>query len=241
MACFNNGAIITMAGSASCFVCKTNLESYESVVSLWAAQNVNPSSNANGFVSEPWLCHHGCFICSVCSSTLGEKSQAYSVSIDKKLFCSKHYYCQNSEDGALIKALNDFKTRSLALKATLENGESTENGFEGKGEISTYNNCSCSQPKFVQQVKGYRVECFEKDCPRRDSFTKSYEHRFRNCCDLGSSRVSGHVTSVAPEEFYREFFYGVKHWNYCAKEDDVGTVLFTLKPESSPQSKAYFR
>ena len=222
-----------MAGSASCFVCKSNLGSHENVVSLWSAQNVNPPSDASGFISEPWLCHHDCFICSVCSSTLEEKSRAYSVSIDKKLFCSKHYCYQNSEDGLLIQALNEFKSKSLALKARLEKGSPEYNE-----EISR---CSCSEPKFVQLVKGYHVECSEKDCPRRDSFTKYYQHRFGSYCDLGSSMVSGHATSLAPEEFYREFFYGIKHWNYCAKDQDVGVILFSIKPESSPQSKAYFR
>ena len=231
-----------MSGTTTCFVCKSSLESYENVVSLWSAQRVNPSSNANGFASEPWLCHHSCFICSVCSLTLEEKTHTYSVSIDKKLVCSKHYCCQNSKDRALIQALNDFKARSLALKATLEKTEASENGFENKEGISSYN-CSCREPKFVKIVTGYvyRVECIEKDCPMRDFFTKKYEHRFKNYCDFGSSRVSGHVTSVAPEEFYRQFFYGVKHWNYCVKEDDVGAILVTMKPESIPQSKGYFR
>ena len=229
-----------MAVSTVCFVCKSNLESYENVVSLWSAQNVNPPSNTNGFTKEPWLCHHDCFICSVCSSTLEEKSPAYSVSIDRKLFCSKHYYFQNSEDGSLIQALNDFKARSLALKAALEKSESTENCFENKGGTPECN-CGCTEPKYVKLVTGYRIECSDKACPNRGFFAKSYDHRFKNYCDLGSYRVSGHVTSVAPEEFYREFFYGVKHWNYCAKEDDVGAILITLKPESSPQSKDYFR
>lgn len=229
-----------MAGSTACFVCESNLESYENVVSLWSAQNVNPPSNTNGFTSEPWLCHHDCFVCSVCNSSLAEKSSAYSVSIDKKLFCSKHHYFQNSEDGSLIQALNDFKARSLALKAALENNESTENCFENEGEPPKCN-CGCSEPKYVKLVTGYRVECTNKDCPKRISFAKSYDHRFKSYCDLGSYRVSGHVTSVAPEEFYREFFYGVKHWSYCAKEDDIGAILITLKPESSPQSKDYFR
>lgn len=232
-----------MAGSVTCFVCKSKLETFENVVSLWSAQSVNPPSNANGFVSEPWLCHHKCFTCSVCGSTLhdGENLQTYNVSNDKKLFCSRHYYCQNSDDERLIHALNNFKERSLALKATWEkDDEGPESGLESNEGISRFN-CSCTQPKFVERVAGYEVECPKKDCPNRDSFIKNYKHRFKSFCDLGSSRLIGHASSVSPEGFYRDYFYGVKHWNYCVKEEHIGAILFTLKPESNPQSKGSFR
>lgn len=229
-----------MAGRTACFVCKSTLESYENVVSLWSAQNVNPPSITNGFKPEPCLCHHDCFICSVCSSLLEEKSQAYSVSSDKRLFCSKHYHCQNTEDSLLTEVLNNFKARSLDLKAALESNDCTESTFENDVEISGCN-CSCNKPKYVARVTGYWIECTSKDCAKRQAFAKAYERRFKSCYDLGSSRVGGHVNSVVPEEFYREYFYGVKHWSYCAKEDDVGVILFTLKPESSPLSKGYYR
>ena len=224
-----------MAGT--CVVCKSSLESAgNSLLSLPTALNHNPSSNANGFNSEPLFCHRGCFVCSMCNSTLEGKFDSCSVSVDNRLYCTEH--SQNSEDLALIRALKCFKARSLTLKAALED-EAAHNDFQ---EEFTSFHCTCSEPKYVHKVDGYRVECTEKECPTRDSFTKSHENRFKSYCDFGSTRISGHAAAVVPpEEFYRHFFYGVKHWNYCTREEDIGIVLITMKPECSPHSKGYFR
>lgn len=215
-------------------MCKSGLDqAFGNVLSLRAALRDNPSSNANGFESKSVLCHRDCFICSVCSCTLEENSKFDACG--DRLYCTTH--C-NSEDLALIRALKSFKARCLALKTALED-EIAVNEFQE--EITSFHCDSCSDPKYTQKVTGYRVECTEKDCPTRDAFRKSHEIRFKSCCDLGSTRVGGHVAAVSPEEFYRHFFYGVKHWNYCSMEEDIGAVLITLKPESSPHSKGYFR
>lgn len=225
-----------MAGT--CIVCKSSLESSGEVISLRSALNDNPSSKAVGFNSEPLFCHRHCFICSVCSATLDEKFHSCGVSIENRLYCKTH--CENSQDHALIRALKNFKARSLALKAALED-ETAVSDFQEELSLSSCV-CTCSEPKYVQQVRGYHAECTEKGCPKRDSFTKSHETRFKSHCDLGSTRISGHgAATVAPEDFYRHFFYGVKHWNYCTREEDIGFVLITLRPESSPHSKGYFR
>lgn len=219
-------------------MCKSSLEScgYD-LVNLQSALNHNPSSDANGLSSEPLFCHRGCFVCSICSATLEGNFDSLSVSaIDNRLYCTTH--CQNSEDLALIRALINFKARSLALKATLED-ETAISDFQ---EEFTNFACTCSNPKYVHKVNGYRVECTEKQCPVRDSFTKSHANRFKSYFEFGSSRISGHAAVVvAPEEFYQHYFYGVKHWNYCTKEEDIGIVLITLKPEAGPHSKGYFR
>lgn len=225
-----------MAGSIPCFVCKSSLGSCENVVSLWSVQSVNPSSN--GFRSaEPWLCHQGCFLCSVCNSLLEDKEHEYSVSTDEKLLCSKHCYGQNVENGSLTQALNDFKERSLSIKAAFENNESTESFLETTRGISKLS-CRCDKPKHVEQVTGYRVECIENNCPKRNYISKQNNHHFS---ELGSVRDIGEATSVSPEEIYRKYFYGIRHWTFCAREEDVGAVLFILKPESNPRTRACFR
>ncbi|XP_078381245.1 uncharacterized protein LOC144664014 isoform X2 [Oculina patagonica] len=227
-----------MMAAGNCIVCKSSLESFENnLMSLRSSLNHNPSSNTNGFNSEPLFCHRRCFICSVCSASLGEgKFDSCDISIDNQLFCTAH--CQNSEDLLLIRALKCFKARSLALKEALED-ETAVNDFQ---EELTNFACTCNDPKYVHKVNGYRVECTEKDCLTRDSFTKSHENRFKSYCDFGSTRISGHTaTVVPPEELYRQFFYGVKHWNYCTREEDIGIILITLKPETNPHSKGYFR
>lgn len=228
-----------MAGSIPCFVCKSSLESCVNVVSLWSAQSANPSSN--GFRSaEPWLCHQDCFLCSVCNSLLEDKERAYGVSVDEKLLCSKHCYGLNVENGSLTRALNDFKDKSLSVKAALENNESTESFLEtirGISEVS----CSCGKPKYIEQVTGYRVECIEKNCPTRNYISKQNNHHFETFSDLGSVRDIGKGTAVSPEEIYGKCFYGIRHWTFCAREEDVGAVLFILKPESNPKTRDSFR
>lgn len=221
-----------------CIVCKSSLESPGEVVSLRSAINHNPSSNAFGFNSEPLFCHRHCFICSVCSATLDEKWDSCGVSIEHRLYCKTHF--ESSQNDALIQALKSFKARSLALKEALQE-ESVVSDFQD--ESSFYSRvCACSEPKYVQRVRGYYSECTEKECPQRDSFTKSHENRFKSYCDLGSTRISGHAAaSVAPDDFYRHFFYGVKHWNFCTREEDIGFVLITFRPEASPHSKGYSR
>lgn len=222
-----------MAGT--CFVCKSSLESPDKVVSL----NHNPSSNAFGFNFEPLVCHRHCFICSVCSATLDEKCDSCGVSIDHRLYCKTHFE-SSQEDDALIQALKSFKARSLALKSAFEE-ESVVSDFQEESSLDG-SVCACSEPKYVQRVRGYYSECTKRECPKRDSFTKSHENRFKSYCDLGSSRISSHAAaSVAPDDFYRHFFYGVKHWNFCTREEDIGFVLITFRPESSPHSKGYFR
>ena len=227
-----------MAGT--CIVCKSSLESSGKVVSLRSALNHNPSSHAFGFNSEPLFCHRHCFICSVCSATLDEKCDTCGVSVEHRLYCKTHF--ENLQDHALTQALKNFKARSLALKSALEEETAVTVG-DFQEESSLHSSvCTCSEPKYVQPARGYYSECTEKECAQRESFTKSHENRFKSCCDLGSTRISGHtVASVAPEDFYRHFFYGVKHWNYCTKEEDIGFVLITFRPESSPHSKGYFR
>lgn len=228
-----------MAGSIPCFVCKSSLESCVNVVSLWSAQSVNPSSN--GFRSaEPWLCHQDCFLCSVCNSLLEDKEHAYGVSVDEKLLCSKHCYGLNVENGSLTRALNDFKDKSLSVKAALENNESTESCLETTRGISEVS-CSCGKPKSIEQVAGYRVECIEKNCPIRNYISKQNNHHFETFSDHGSVRDIGKGTSVSPEEIYGKCFYGIRHWTFCAREDDVGVVLFILKPESNPKTRGSFR
>ena len=221
-----------MAGT--CIVCNSSLESSRSALSSQAAfRNDNPSSNANGFESQPFLCHRYCTVCSACSSAVGEKFATA---------CTTH--CENSQyDGELIGALKHFKVRSLSLKSALEDETAVSlNDFQE--QLSKYV-CTCSDPKYVQlhMLPGYRVECVEKCCPKREIFTKHHENRFKSYSDLGSTRASGHkAATVAPEEFYRYFFYGVKHWNYCTKDEDVGAIVITLKPEiASPHSKGSFR
>lgn len=227
-------ALWFMAGT--CIVCKSSLESSGKVVSLRSALNHNPSLNAFEFNSEPLFCHRHCFICSVCSATLDEKCDSCGVSIEHRLYCKTHF--ENSQVDALIQALKNFKARGLALKSALEE-ESAATVSDFQEETSL---CTCSEPKYVQRVRGYYSECTEKECPQRNSFTKSHENRFKSYCDFGSTRISGHAaTSVAPEDLYRHFFYGVKHWNYCTRDEDIGFVLITFRPESSPHSKGHFR
>ena len=226
-----------MAGT--CFVCKSSLKSPEKVVSLRSALNHNPSSNAFRFNSEPLFCHRHCFICSVCSATLDDECDSCEVSIEHRLYCKTHFE-SSQDDDALIQALKSFKARSLALKSTLEE-ESVVSDFREESSLDS-NVCTCSEPKYVQRVRGYYSECTEKECPQRDSFTKIHENRFKSYSDLGSSRISGYAAaSVAPDDFYRHFFYGVKHWNFCTREEDIGFVLITFRPESSPHSKGSFR
>ena len=228
-----------MAGT--CFVCKSSLKSPGKAVSLRSALNHNPSSNAFGFNSEPLFCHRHCFICSVCSATLDDECDSCGVSIEQRLYCKTHFE-SSQDDDALIQALKSFKARSLALKSALEEESVVSDSRE---EASLDNNvCTCSEPKYmyVERVRGYYSECTERECPQRDSFRKIHENRFKSYSDLGSSRISGHAAAlVAPDDFYRHFFYGVKHWNFCTREEDIGFVLITFRPESSPHSKGSFR
>lgn len=189
--------------------------------------NDNPSLNADGFESEPFLCHHHGTVCSARSATAAEKFTWCKTDDD------------NSPNGELIRALKDFKARSLALKAALED-EAMVNDIQK--ELSDYV-CSCSDPKYVHLVSGYHVECIEKFCSKKETFTQYHENRFKTYSDVGSTKASNHVTSaVAPEEFYKYSFYGVKHWNYCANDEDIGAVIITLKPEvTNPHSKGSFR
>lgn len=138
-----------MAGT--CFVCKSSLESPDKVVSL----NHNPSSNAFGFNFEPLVCHRHCFICSVCSATLDEKCDSCGVSIDHRLYCKTHFE-SSQEDDALIQALKSFKARSLALKSAFEE-ESVVSDFQEESSLDG-SVCACSEPKYVQRVRGYYSE-----------------------------------------------------------------------------------
>lgn len=222
-----------MAGNSSCFVCKSNLESCENAVSLWSAQNINPSSRSNAFNSDELRrCHQDCFVCAVCNSLPEDKAQAYSV--------SRHHCSQNVENDALIQALNDFKAKSLASKAVLENTESSKNFLKSTVGISELK-CSCAEPQHIERVAGYGVECTEKNCPKREFIANIYNHHTKSFSDFGSLNSGTQLSSVAPEKFYREFFHGLRHWTYCANEDDVGVLLFILKPESSPQSRGCYR
>lgn len=217
-----------MAGTS--VVCNSNLKTSSNASGPQAAfLSDNPSLNADGFESEPFLCHHHGTVCSACSSsaTVAEKLTRCKTDDD------------NSPNGGLIRELKDFKARSLALKSALEDEAAVK---DIQKELSGYV-CICSDPKYVHLVSGYHVECIEKVCSNREAFTKYHKNRFKTYSDFGSTKASNHVTStVAPEEFYRYFFYGVKHWNYCAKEEDIGAIIITLKPEvSKPHSKGSFR
>ena len=210
--------------------CKSTLHSTD----LVAIAN-NSSSNTNGFVSDhrQVFCHHSCFVCSACNSPLQER---FSISADEQLFCSKH--CGNSEE-ELLRVLTDFKAKSLALKSALQ--QDSDQDAEAVEEPDKEGSCTCNKTQLVEPVAGYWVECVESNCLKSTSFLKDQDNRFSGSCDLGSSRIIERVTSVAPEEFYRQYFYGMKHWNYCVKDEEIGPVILSIKSDSTSHLKCHFR
>lgn len=91
-------------------------------------------------------------------------------------------------------------------------------------------------------MRGYYLECIKRECLKRDFFIKSYENWFKSYCDFGLSRISSYVVVlVVFDDFYCYFFYGVKYWNFCIREEDIGFVFIMFRLELSLYLKGYFR
>ena len=223
----------------SCKLCGIELKTYEDKICL---HNLPGRSSS-------CLYHKHCFKCIVCHRQLS--IQNYFLSSSKNFYCVLHCNFEStSSKCSIAKQLKSFKGYSKdKLNLLLHNSSPYASPREMRPS-ARYNQriddlqiknelyCFCRSNNIITSTEGFWIECITKECKENNCIRQRNTMVFKDF----SHKISDKPFELEQynEQVYELSFQNTEHFNYYAVDNDLKSVVLSLKQEYL-NKKEYFR